>query len=114
MHANQILDPIFHQVLDPCLNTPEGFSISDNTISNKDNVIMDNPVDIRVPVRTMSQQRTMPGHYTLSLSVEKKRLKMLDVKLLLVASYTRQVPVLLPSQSPLLVNVCCLFYFGDN
>ena len=23
MHANQILDPIFHQVLDPCLNTPE-------------------------------------------------------------------------------------------
>ena len=24
MHANQILDPIFHQVLDPCLNTPEG------------------------------------------------------------------------------------------
>ena len=26
MHANQILDPIFHQVLDPCLNTPEWFS----------------------------------------------------------------------------------------
>ena len=23
MHANQILDPIFHQVLDPCLNTAE-------------------------------------------------------------------------------------------
>ena len=23
MHANQLLDPIFHQVLDPCLNTPE-------------------------------------------------------------------------------------------
>ena len=23
MHANQILDPILHQVLDPCLNTPE-------------------------------------------------------------------------------------------
>ena len=23
MHENQILDPIFHQVLDPCLNTPE-------------------------------------------------------------------------------------------
>ena len=25
MHANQILDPIFHQVLDSCLNTPEFF-----------------------------------------------------------------------------------------
>ena len=23
MHANLILDPIFHPVLDPCLNTPE-------------------------------------------------------------------------------------------
>ena len=23
MHANYILDPIFHQVLDPCLNTSE-------------------------------------------------------------------------------------------
>ena len=23
MHTNMILDPIFHPVLDPCLNTPE-------------------------------------------------------------------------------------------
>ena len=25
-HVNQIFDPNFHQVLDPCLNTPEEFN----------------------------------------------------------------------------------------
>ena len=33
MHENQILDPIFHQVLDPCLNTPKNYNkIKENSI----------------------------------------------------------------------------------
>ena len=37
MHANQILDPIFHQVLGQCLNTSEFFKYSNASLTKRNN-----------------------------------------------------------------------------
>ena len=63
MHANQILDPIFHQVLDPCLNTPENFGSFSVVEMMRHRYKESKPIYVRQAILDISKTLLYKFHY---------------------------------------------------